>query len=202
MLLLHGTGGDENDLLPLGQAIAPGAALLSPRGKVSEHGMARFFRRLAEGVFDQQDLEARTAELAEFICAAAKKYRLPTGRILATGFSNGANIASSVLLRFPSALAGAIIIRGMVPFEPETMPDLHRKPFLFLAGTHDPIVGTDEVEELANIFRAANADVTLHWETAGHVLSKGDMLMASDWTRQFYHSQDATQTAPARSKLQ
>lgn len=186
LLLLHGTGGDEDSLVPLGRAIAPGAALLSPRGKVLEQGMARFFRRLAEGEFDQVDLEARTKELAEFVRKATATYGLPAGRLVAAGFSNGANIASSLLLRFPETLAGAVLMRGMVPFVPRHKIDLKRKPVLLLSGEDDPIVGTDEVAELANIFRAANADVTLHWETAGHTLSQGDVLMAFDWMRKFF----------------
>lgn len=186
MLLLHGTGGDENDLLPLGRAIAPGAALLSPLGKVLEQGMARFFRRLAEGVFDQKDLEARTRELAEFVGRAQAAYEFSKDKLVAVGFSNGANIASSLLLRFPETLAGAVLMRGMVPFVPKQPVELNRTPVLLLNGVEDPIVGTDEVAELANILRAANAEVTLHWEQAGHTLSQGDVLMATDWLRRFY----------------
>jgi phospholipase/carboxylesterase len=186
VLLLHGTGGDENSLLPLGKAIAPGAALLSPRGQVLEQGMARFFRRRTEGEFDQVDLEARTKELAAFVNRASAVYAIPAGKLVAAGFSNGANIASSLILRFPEALAGAVLMRGMVPFTPQKAVDIKRKPVLLLNGVDDPIVGTDEVEELANIFRAANAEVTLHWETAGHNLSQGDVLMAFDWMRKFF----------------
>ncbi len=187
--MLHGTGGDEDSLLSLGKAIAPGAALLSPRGKVLEQGMARFFRRLAEGVFDQADLEVRTAELADFVGQATRAYSIPAGTLVAAGFSNGANIGSSLLLRFPETLVGAALMRGMVPFVPKQAVDLHRKPVLLLNGVEDPIVGTDEVAELANIFRAANADVTLHWEKTGHTLSQGDVLMASDWLRKFFYAQ-------------
>ena len=186
LLLLHGTGGDQNSLLPLGKAIAPGAALLSPHGKVLEKGMARFFRRLAEGVFDQEDLEKRTADLAEFVKRASKAYGIPKGELVAAGFSNGANIASSLLLRFPDALAGALLMRGMVPFTPKQPVKLNRKPVLLLSGLDDPIVGTDQATELANIFRAADAEVTLHWEKAGHTLSQGDLLMAFDWMRKFF----------------
>lgn len=188
MLLLHGTGGDENSLVPLGKAIAPGAALLSPRGNVVEQGMARFFRRLAEGDFDQEDLQARTAELADFVVKASAAYAIPSGKLVAAGFSNGANVASSLLLRFPHTLAGAVLMRGMVPFVPNEAIDLERRPVLMLSGEEDPIVGTDEVAELANIFRAANAEVTLHWETAGHTLSQGDVLMAFDWMRKFFYA--------------
>jgi predicted esterase len=191
MLLLHGTGGDETSLLPLGKSIAPGAALLSPRGKVLEQGMSRFFRRLAEGVFDQEDLCARTEELAGFVRRAMAAYSIPAGTLVAAGFSNGANMASSLLLRFPDTLAGAVLMRGMVPFVPRQTVDLKRKPVLMLNGVDDPIVGTDEVAELANIYRAANAEVTLHWENAGHTLSQGDVLMALDWVRKFFYAQTA-----------
>ncbi len=153
-----------------------------------EQGMARFFRRLAEGVFDQEDLENRTKELAEFVGKASAAYSIPTGKLVAAGFSNGANIASSLLLRFPETLAGAVLMRGMVPFVPKQAIDLKRRPVLLLSGQDDPIVGTDEVAELANIFRAANAEVTLHWETAGHTLSQGDVLMAFDWIRKFFYA--------------
>jgi len=186
VLLLHGTGGDESSLLPLGRAIAPGAALLSPLGKVLEQGMPRFFRRLAEGVFDQEDLEARTKDLAEFMERAREAYAIPKGRLVAAGFSNGANIASSLLLRYPETLAGALLMRGMVPFVPKHAVELNRKPVLLLSGLADPIVGTDEVAELANILRAANAEVTQHWEKAGHTLSQGDVLVATEWMRRFY----------------
>jgi phospholipase/carboxylesterase len=188
LLLLHGTGGDENSLLPLGKAIAPGAALLSPRGKVLEQGMARFVRRLPEGSFDQQDLDVQTSDLANFVTEAEAAYSIPAGKLVAAGYSNGANMAASLLLRFPESLAGAILMRGMVPFVPATAIDLKRRPVLLLSGVEDPIVGTDEVAELANIFRAANAELTLHWETAGHPLSQGDVLMAFDWLRRFFHS--------------
>jgi phospholipase/carboxylesterase len=187
LLLLHGTGGDENDLLPLGRAILPGAALLSPRGKVLENGMPRFFRRLAEGVFDQEDLTVRTRELAEFIDAASADYSVDRTRLFAVGFSNGANMAASVLLRFPDKLAGAILIRAMVPFVPKQIPDLQAKPVLLLSGREDPIVPTDQAEQLAAIFKSADADVTLHWEKAGHGLTQGDLSTARDWMKRVLH---------------
>lgn len=186
LLLLHGTGGDENTLLPLGRAIAPGAPLLSPRGKVLEHGMSSFFRRLDKGVVDQKDLEFRTNELEGFVAAAFQTYSLPRDRLVAVGVSNGAILATSLVLRYPDTSAGVILIRGMAPFMPEPLPDLRRKPVLLLGGLDDPIVQTDEAEDLANIFRSANADVTAHWEKAGHTLAQGDVLMAFDWLRRFY----------------
>lgn len=183
LLLLHGTGGDENDLLPLGRAIVQGAALLSPRGKVLENGMPRFFRRIAEGVFDQEDLAFRTRELADFIGAATEKYGIDPTRLFAIGFSNGANIAASVLLRFPEKLTGAILIRAMVPFVPKQAPDLRDKPVLLLSGRADPIMPIDQIEELAGILKSAGANVTLHWENAGHALTQGDVLTAREWMR-------------------
>ena len=186
VLLLHGTGGDENSLIPFGRAMAPGAALLSPCGQVIEQSMARFFRRHADGDFDQADLAARTKDLAHFVKQASHTYAIPHGKLVAAGYSNGANMAASLLLRFPETLAGAILMRGMVPFAPQQPIELNRRPVLLLSGEEDPIVGTDEVAELADILRAANAEVTLHWETAGHPLSQGDVLMAFDWMRRFF----------------
>lgn len=195
LLLLHGTGGDENDLLPLGRAIVPGAALLSARGKVLENGMPRFFRRIAEGVFDQEDLAFRTRELAEFIDAACEKYSVDRTRLFAIGFSNGANIAASVLLRFPEKLAGAILIRAMVPFVPKQVPDLRSKPVLLLSGRADPIVPTAQVDELADILTSAGASVALHWEKAGHTLIQSDVSTARDWMRR------RLQTGPVTTSL-
>jgi predicted esterase len=188
LLLLHGTGGDENDLLPLGRAILPGAALLSPRGQVLENGMPRFFRRLAEGVFDQEDLTARTSEMAEFIDAASAHYGTDEARVFAVGFSNGANIAASVLLRFPDKLAGAILIRAMVPFVSKQLSDLRAKPVLLLSGREDPIVPSDQPEQLAAMFTSAGAEVTLHWEKAGHGLTQGDLSTARDWMKRVLHN--------------
>jgi phospholipase/carboxylesterase len=188
LLLLHGAGGDENSLLPLGRALAPGAALLSLRGNVLEHGMARFFRRLPEGAFDQRELELQTAALSAFLDYAAEKYAFSLEKLVAVGFSSGANMAISLMLTFPAKLAGAVVMRGMAPFVPDPPPDLQHKPVLLLSGIDDPIVGTDEVAELAKLFRSANADITLHWEKAGQILSQGDVLMAFDWMRRFYET--------------
>jgi predicted esterase len=181
LLLLHGTGGNEDDLLPIGAAIAPGAALLSPRGKVLENGMPRFFRRFAEGQFDQQDLAFRTEELTEFVRSAAARYGFDPRQLFAVGFSNGANIASSLMLRHPEALAGAILIRGMVPFRPTEARDLGGKPVLLLNGKLDPIAPPAEAEALQSIFRNAKAQVQLHWENGGHGLTQGDLSTARRW---------------------
>jgi predicted esterase len=184
LLLLHGTGGNEDDLLPIGPMIAPGASLLSPRGNVLENGMPRFFRRFAEGQFDQQDLAFRTDELARFIQAASDHYGFDSKQVFAVGFSNGANIASSLMLCHPELLAGGILIRGMVPFRPTESLNLLGKPVLLLNGTLDPIAPPEEAEALQSILRNANADVQLHWQSAGHGLTQGDLAAARQWMRE------------------
>lgn len=179
LLLLHGTGGDENDLVPLGPRIAPGAALLSPRGKVRENGMPRFFRRLAEGVFDLDDLKARAHELGEFVERARVAYALDSP--IAVGFSNGANIASALMLLRPDALAGAVLMRGTVPFVPDEVPDLARVPVLILAGNADPMVSPNSRLALAALLRRAGADVTSVEVDAGHGLTPQDLALAARW---------------------
>jgi phospholipase/carboxylesterase len=178
LLLLHGTGGNENDLLPLGRQLAPGSALLSPRGDVSERGMPRFFRRFAEGVFDLEDVAKRTLALADFIGAAAAQYGFEPSKLTALGYSNGANIAASLFLLRPESLAGAVLLRPMVVLEPENIPDLRGKRLLLLSGRHDPIVPVDHPERLAAQFRTAGADVTLHWLDTGHQLTEADLRLA------------------------
>ena len=181
LLLLHGTGGNENDLLPLGQALLPGANLLSLRGNVLENGMPRFFRRLAEGVFDQADLRLRTWELAEFLAEAADRYGFNANRVIAVGYSNGANIAASLLLRQPERLAGAVLFHPMVPFVPETLPDLKGKKVFIGAGENDPIVPVANTEELATLLEQAGAEITLHWHQGGHSLTQEEMQAAQVW---------------------
>jgi predicted esterase len=189
LLLLHGTGGDETDLLGLARQLAPAAALLSPRGNVLENGMPRFFRRLAEGGFDLEDLRARTHELADFVETAARTFRLASDRIFAVGFSNGANIAASMLLLRPQVLAGAILFRAMVPLVPETMSHLQGRPVLLAAGRLDPIVRLDETERLRRLLVQAGADVTLHWEKAGHGLTPADVEAARAWLQEWVTAQ-------------
>ena len=184
LLLLHGTGGDEEDLLPLGRALLPGAGMLSPRGKVLEHGAPRFFRRLAEGVFDQKDLAHRTAELGDFITAATKTYELEPDGIVAVGFSNGANIAASLLLRRPGLLRGAVLLSPMLPFDMDTLPDLHGTSVFIGAGRNDPIAPPAQAERLAELLRQAGADVMLHWEAGEHGITKGEVDAARRWISQ------------------
>jgi len=183
LLLLHGTGGNENDLLPLGRAISPRASLLSPRGQVLEHGMPRFFRRLAEGVFDHEDLVARSNALADFVASAARRYAFDASRVVAAGFSNGANIAAAVMLLRPETLAGGILLRPMVPFVPERLPSLAGRHVLVAAGRSDPVVPARQSEILAEMLRSAGAEVTLHWSPSAHGLDRSDLEAATEWWR-------------------
>jgi phospholipase/carboxylesterase len=181
LLLLHGTGGDENDLLPVGGMLDERAALLSPRGKVLEHGMPRFFRRLAEGIFDHEDLVNRSHELAEFVERAVDEYGIDRRRLFAVGFSNGANIAASLLLTYPRLLAGAILLRAMVPFEPERAPDLSGIPVYLAAGRSDQMVPPENTERLAQLLREAGADVTLDWQPGGHGIGPEEVQAVRNW---------------------
>ncbi len=184
LLLLHGTGGDETDLIPLGQALLPEANRLSLRGKVLEQGMPRFFRRLAEGVFDQADLEFRTAELADFLTAAAVRYGFDPHQVIAVGYSNGANIAGSLLLRQPQKLAASVLLHPMVPFVPETLPDLTGKAIFIGAGRNDPIVPVANTEALAALLEKAGAEVATHWHQGGHSLTQEEVQAAQVWLQQ------------------
>ena len=179
LLLLHGTGGDENDLLGLGKMISPGSALLSPRGRVLEHGMPRFFRRLAEGVFDEDDLRRRTVELGKFIADSRERYGIAAP--IAVGFSNGANIAAALLLLQPDVLAGAILLRAMVPFSEPAKPGLNGKPVLLLSGQADPIVAASNSAKLAALLSEAGARVDHKVLPAGHQLSQADVTLARSW---------------------
>jgi predicted esterase len=181
LLMLHGTGGNEDDLLPLARLLSPDSGVLSPRGKVLERGMPRFFRRLAEGVFDVDDLRRRAAELAEFVAEAATEYSFDARRIVGVGFSNGANIAASLLLLHPGTLAAAILFRAMVPVVPEPLPSLPRTPVFLSNGRYDPLVAEAETERLADLLRSAGAGVTLAWQESGHELTGADVAAARDW---------------------
>lgn len=181
LLLLHGTGGNENDLLDIGGAVAPGAALLSPRGKVLENGMPRFFRRFAEGVFDVEDIKERAKELADFISECANQYNFDVRNVWALGYSNGANIAAALLLLHPEILAGAVLLRAMVPLVPEKLPDLKGVRVLLSEGTHDPIVPADNAEELASLLLSGGAEVDLIWQAGGHGLTANDFAAARDF---------------------
>jgi phospholipase/carboxylesterase len=181
LLLLHGTGGNEEDLIPLGQELAPGAAVLSPRGKVSEYGAPRFFRRLAEGVFDHEDLLFRTHELAEFVEAASQAYGLDLSKVVAVGYSNGANVAASMILLHPGLLRAAVLFRAMVPFEPDVTPDLSGMPVFLAAGRMDRMIPPDNTQRLADILDEAGADVDLRWRDTGHPLTYEEVGEAKEW---------------------
>jgi phospholipase/carboxylesterase len=181
LLLLHGTGGDENDLLPLGQLLAPGAALLSPRGKVLENGMPRFFRRLAMGVFDEKDLRFRTRELAEFVQAASSRYNFNVGNVVAVGYSNGANIAATLLLLHPGVLRAAVLFSPMVPLQPEHLPNLKGVDVFVAAGRSDPIVNPENTRQLVSLLQQAGAEVREFWHQGGHELTQSALEAAREW---------------------
>ena len=181
LLLLHGTGGDEDDLIELGKLLLPDAGLLSPRGKVLENGAPRFFRRLAAGVFDEADLIARTGELATFVRDAATEYQFDPARVIAVGFSNGANIAAAMLLLHPEVLRAAVLFRAMVPLKPPRMPDLSGVPVYLSAGRFDTMIPPANTEQLAAMLRGAGADVTLAWTPQGHNLVPDEVDAARRW---------------------
>jgi phospholipase/carboxylesterase len=179
LLLLHGTGGDEHDLLPLAERIAPGRTVLSPRGKVTEQGLTRFFHRSADGVWDVHDLKRRTAELAQFVQRARAAYTLP--KPIALGYSNGANIAWSMLLTEPDLLAGAILLRATLPFDPRPLPDLRDIPVLLIAGDRDELVPVQGAGLLAALLGEAGANVTYEVLRSGHGLTELDLTLAAEW---------------------
>lgn len=182
LLLLHGTGGNENDLVSLGRQLAPGAGILSPRGKVLENGMPRFFRRLAVGQLDIPDLLTRTDELADWIGAAASDYGFDPGGVIGLGLSNGANIAASLLFRRPGALAAAALLKPMLPYPPPPDLDLAGTPVLVVSGGRDQFVPARESEELAGTLEAHGARVSFEFDPdAGHALTQGDLLATSRW---------------------
>ncbi len=181
LLLLHGTGGGEESLIPVAGRILPGAGVLSPRGKVLENGKPRFFRRFSEGVFDLEDLRLRTAELAEFIIRASEFYSIDRGRLTAVGYSNGANIAANILLTYAGVIPNAVLFHPMVPFVPETLPDLSGTHILITAGTNDPIVGPEDTEDLAALLKEAGARVEVFWHENGHNLTRDEINAAKSF---------------------
>lgn len=185
LLLLHGTGGNESDLLNLGRGLLPQAGLLSPRGKTLENGMARFFRRIAEGVFDLEDLQRQTHALADFVLAASRQYGFDPKRVIAVGYSNGANIAASMLLLRPEILVGAVLFHAMLPIRPETAPDLRGIPVFIGAGRSDPLVSPAGTQQLADVLEQSGAQVTLHWQPGGHALTQAEVLAAREWMDEF-----------------
>lgn len=189
LVLLHGTGGTESDLLPLAQIIAPAASVLSIRGNVLENGMPRFFRRLAEGVFDEEDLLFRTKELGEFLDQAANEYGLDRQNMVAVGYSNGANIAGSLLFHHKNSLKGAILHHPMVPRRGVELPDLSGTPIFIGAGRNDPICPPQETEDLQHLLEGAGASVALHWENQGHQLTSSEVHAAAAWFNPYFAKQ-------------
>jgi phospholipase/carboxylesterase len=188
LVLLHGTGGNEEDLIFLGKEIEPNASILSPRGKVLENGMPRFFRRLSEGIFDIEDLKFRTHELADFIQKCSLHYKFDLNQTIAVGFSNGANIAASMLFLRPALLQGAILFRAMVPFLPDDpFPNLSSKKILLSAGLNDPIATRTEIENLYNLFQKTNANIILKWQHSSHNLIQDDLVIAQKWLLNNFH---------------
>jgi phospholipase/carboxylesterase len=183
LLLLHGTGGNESDMVPLGRDLDPAAALLSLRGNVLENGMPRFFRRLAEGVFDEADVIRRANELADFIPRAAAQYQFDPTQLNAVGYSNGANIAAAMLLLRPGTIPTAVLLRAMVPLIPAHEPNLGGTRVLICSGERDPIIPLDNAERLAAMLRRAGAQVTLRVEDASHQLVFDEIADAKKWLR-------------------
>ncbi|MDT3425441.1 phospholipase/carboxylesterase [Paenibacillus forsythiae] len=181
LVLLHGTGGNEHDMLPLADMLSPGSSLLGIRGNVLENGMPRFFRRLSEGVFDEADLIARTHELKAFLDEAAVKYGFDPARLVAVGYSNGANIAGSLLLHYGNLFASAALLHPMVPLRGLAPQPLSGVPVFIGAGVNDPLVSAAETRELHELLTGAGAEVTLHWSNQGHRLSAGEAEAAKDW---------------------
>jgi phospholipase/carboxylesterase len=192
LLLLHGTGGDENSLVQIGQQLAPEAGILSPRGKVLENGMPRFFRRLAEGVFDQVDLVARTHELADFIQSASVEYGFATSSLIAVGYSNGANVAASLMLLHPGLVQRAVLFRSMLPFKPTEPLDLHGTSVLLLVGRYDNLIPSASVEVLASTLEGAGANVALNWQPTDHRLTAADLAAAQGWIAEQHVRSDAS----------
>jgi phospholipase/carboxylesterase len=182
LLLLHGTGGNEDDLLPLGRELDLNAGLISPRGKILEAGrIPRFFRRLAEGIFDIEDLKFRSQELAGFVEKASRVYGFDAHKVIAVGYSNGANIAASMLLLTPQTLSGAILFRAMVPLVPDNLPDLSDKRVFMSSGLRDPIATRQEAERLSGLLKQAGAVVDLQWQDSDHELTQDDIQAAKEW---------------------
>jgi predicted esterase len=184
LLLLHGTAGNENDMIPLGRDLDPAAALLSLRGNVLENGMPRFFRRLAEGVFDEEDVVRRANELADFIPAAAANYEFDPVMLTAVGYSNGANVAAAVLLLRPGVIKSAVLLRAMVPLTPAALPDLAGTRVMICSGTHDPIIPVENAKRLTAMLREGGAEVTLRLEDAGHQLVFDEIAAAKNWLQE------------------
>jgi predicted esterase len=185
LLALHGTGGDENDLLPVCRAVAPGASVLSPRGQAVEDGLFKFFSRLAPGVFDENEIRRRAGDLAAWVASAVSQYNLDPARVYALGYSNGANIAVATMLLHPGVIAGGVLLRPRLVMKPESLPQLYGAPVLIAAGETDPAIPLPEAEALGRLLSAAGASVDLAVAETGHDLTPQDFDMARRWFAQF-----------------
>jgi phospholipase/carboxylesterase len=181
ILLLHGTGGDENDLIPIGRLFGANVNLLSIRGQVSENGMNRFFKRLGMGIFDVEDLKLRASELADFLKLAAEQYKFDEKKVVALGYSNGANIAGGLLLGHPGVLTGAMLLRPMIPYIPDSLPTLTHTKVLLNAGKQDNTMNSHEPEKWSELLEKAGANVMLQTLDTGHNLIRTDMELAVSW---------------------
>jgi phospholipase/carboxylesterase len=180
-LLLHETGANEDDLIPIGRMIYQNANLLSPRGKVLEYGISHFFKRLAEGVFDFEDLKFRTNELAKFVNDASLNYSFELNNTITVGFSNGVNIGASLLLLYPQVLAGSVLLKQMVPLIPNNLTDLSEKKILLLSGQYDPIISEKQAEDFFSLLKRTDAKVSLQWRANGHEITQNDIQIAKKW---------------------
>ena len=181
LFMLHGTGGTEHDLVPVARLISPDSSILSVRGNVLENGMPRFFKRLSEGVFDEEDLKRRTEELQIYLNDASIKYGFDRKNVVAVGYSNGANIAASMLFHYQNVVRGAILHHPMVPIRAMDLPTMAGLPVFIGAGVNDPICLSTETEELSSILKDAGADVVVHWEENGHQLTHSEVEAAKVW---------------------
>ncbi len=181
LLVLHGTGGNENDLIPLARQLAPSAKLLSPRGKVLQSGAPRFFKRLGMGVFDEADLKFQAADLAHFVAEAATEYGFDASKVYAFGYSNGANMAAAMMLLHPEVLAAGVLLRPMMPLEPDQSPKLAGKAAFIAAGTQDPWSPNERVQALADVLTEGGASVELRWQEGGHQLFPAELEAAQSW---------------------
>lgn len=186
LFVLHGTGGDENDLLALAKAIRPTAAILSPRGKILENGMNRFFARLSPGVFDLTDLRKQTKELAEFINRATKKHSINPNQLVAVGYSNGANMAVNLMLNYPVLLCGAVLLRPLLPNKPSKIPDLSNQKILVLGGERDTLISPGQTKELIEYLRTTKAQLSVNWQSVGHELTQTDIAIAREWMQRTF----------------
>ena len=189
-LVLHGTGGDENDLVPLAQSIRPSAGILSPRGKISENGLNRFFRRISPGEFDLKDLHNRTKELAGFVKNACAQYKMDSRQVVALGYSNGANTAANLLLNYPDTLCAAVLFRALLPDTPRQTPNLNGKKILVLSGKKDSLILPSQTKELMDYLKKTGARVTEHALETGHQLANQDIQIAREWMEKEFKKAD------------